>query len=252
MDRFFEQYQWLLVGTLIVSFLFLFSGLFILQKLGVKTLFGQPVGLFRQGARNASLVWLALFIIIAILITTINTIFRLPTKYAAFQMVISLLLGFVLLVSVTAWLRGRRKAGELLLDVTHHPARNVFLPIYFFGLVFYAWFLNNSFYMRGVIFIPLLSFLLFVSLLLFLLMLVFGRLQIREQGLWLYAELLEWSEIESYQCKDQAGRYFVFKFMRKGRWPSAFREVVLSIPQEKKNDFVSLLERHLPQAATDL
>jgi len=113
------------------------------------------------------------------------------------------------LAVLVQWLYGRCVRGRILLDCGPFPGRRVYL--FFFALSEFAGFCLVT---SGILALDRLSIarLAFASALgmccLFMgfccLFMAFGRLQVREHGIWLYWVLLRWSKIGSYRWTDDS------------------------------------------------
>jgi Domain of unknown function (DUF5673) len=72
------------------------------------------------------------------------------------------------------------------------------------------------------------------------LVLAMGRLQVRENGLWEYSELLRWDELESYHWADDA------MLILRVRAPLNLRQIALPVPPEHQAEVKAILAKHAP------
>jgi hypothetical protein len=150
---------------------------------------------WRQGAVNALicgvgvlLAWLAFaFIISLILSQSISASFR-PSFLAVW--------GLAFLAFLGSWIYGRCVRGRILLDCGPHPKRWLFV-VYLVLFVFIgfrtastATSAPDGFSIAGLAFAS--------SFGVYWLIIAFGRLQVREHGIWSYWGLLRWSKVGSY------------------------------------------------------
>ena len=103
-------------------------------------------------------------------------------------------------------------------------------------------FINLSYAPHSSIFIG-------VSVAIYYLLMAFGRLQVRDKGILVYADLIRWERIESFDWVYGNEKMYTLKFKLAGRSPSFLRNGALSIPVEKKNELEEILKYHLPNKA---
>ncbi|HNE06560.1 MAG TPA: DUF5673 domain-containing protein [Anaerolineales bacterium] len=73
----------------------------------------------------------------------------------------------------------------------------------------------------------------------------FSRIQIYENGILVYVDLIKWSKIESFEWVDDKGKACTLKLRYKGRTPAFLRNGAVPVPVEKKEQVDSLLEQFL-------
>lgn len=137
----------------------------------------------------------------------------------------------LLLYIAGSWLYGRLTAGRLLLDCGPSSARPFALlaaAFYIFGALW------NLFTMGDEILWDM-------SFGAFILLLAFGRLQIRENGIWEYLTLLRWRKVVSYAWPNDATLVLQMKGLLR---PS---QTLVPVPLEKQAEIDALLrDRGLP------
>ncbi|MFN8414451.1 MAG: hypothetical protein U0Z26_18875 [Anaerolineales bacterium] len=140
----------------------------------------------------------------------------------------------------------RQKAGQVLLDVA--PIQNGWL-----------------FFVTGIIMIILgfsgfadflgkdtkYSWLISVGVGLFsgvyALIMSFSRIQIYENGILAYIDLIKWSKIEAYEWIDDNGKSFTLKLKYKGKMPIILRSGAVPVPTDKRAQLFSLLKQYLSE-----
>lgn len=130
-----------------------------------------------------------------------------------------------------AWLYGRNSGGEVLLDCGPHPRRKLFLLNA--GLILVSAALIGLGDVSAVWW-PVFG----LTFALYWVVLAMGRLQIREDGIWMYCALMRWEKIGSYDWgKDST------LFLRGKGWLAALFGGVLRVAPEQRTTFEEFLER---------
>ena len=80
----------------------------------------------------------------------------------------------------------------------------------------------------------------FASTTSFYLMMAFGRLQIRENGIWQYIGLVQWDRIESYDWQGEEEPKLMLEIRRR-----LFRQNPLSVPLEHTDAVDELLPKYV-------
>jgi hypothetical protein len=127
------------------------------------------------------------------------------------------------------WLYGRNSGGEVLLDCGPHRRRKLFLlnAGVFIGLG--ALSLSKVFAVGGAIF--------GITFALYWVVLATGRLQIREDGIWMHCALMRWEKIGSYYWgKDST------LFLRGRGWGGTLFCRTLRVAPEQRARFDELLQ----------
>ena len=143
-----------------------------------------------------------------------------------------------LLIAGFVWMAvSRLGAGPLLLDTgAVYPGRGWFIA----GVLGYLIVLSLDFDF-GNLLRSLTSQANTLLLVIYFAVLALGRLQVREQGIWLYTVLLPWNKIESYTLSDR-----VFYFQVNGLWLWMRKTYV--VPEAHVEAFETyLLEHNVPE-----
>jgi hypothetical protein len=195
-----------------------------------------------QGAKNALIcgvgvlfVWLAIaFVIWWVADKSILVSFVLA--FAAFWY-------SIFLIFLGTWLYGQSSGGRVLLDCGPHPTRVLFLVnavlFPFVGLTIGL--ADTSFLSRFSIAGPIFG----VSFAVYWLIMATGRLQIRENGIWVYWALLRWDKIGSYYWASDS----TLMVRAKGRL-SSLLQGALPVPPEHKQAVDEFLVEHCPDQTT--
>jgi hypothetical protein len=138
----------------------------------------------------------------------------------------------LLLYIVAFWFCGRLTAGRLLLDCGPSSARPFALLVAAFYIFGALW---NLFTTGDAILWDL-------SFGVFFLLMAFGRLQIRENGIWEYLTLLRWGKVVSYAWPNDATLVLHTKGLL---GPS---QTLVPVPLEKQPEIDALLAQHAPHA----
>ena len=137
-------------------------------------------------------------------------------------------------VFVFGWLYGKNGGGAVLLDCGPHPARILFL-ICAVLIMFMA--AGDSFFGKSGI----VSTLVGITFAVYWAIMAFGRLQVREHGIWQYCGLLKWHKIQSYRWEGETAPTLMLqtktKFLFLGRG-------ALPVPVEQKDAVDELLKKY--------
>jgi len=135
-----------------------------------------------------------------------------------------------------AWLFGKSVAGPILLDCGAHPTKKLTLGFGVGCFVLGICFLGGEGWRWKFQAIVLLC--LGLNVFLF----AFGRLQMRENGIWGYVFLLRWNKIESYHSEREADRHtLVCKSTSIGRY---FFNSAFFVPLQYKDSVDDILEKY--------
>ena len=73
-----------------------------------------------------------------------------------------------------------------------------------------------------------------------------SRIQIRENGIWVYYNLISWDKIRSYEWIPAQGKTQALKYYMKRKRLLFFGLGIIPVPLEKKDQAQQLLDRYLP------
>lgn len=162
---------------------------------------GMTSAAWRQGRKNAMICMVPVLAIDGGLAYAVSAIYGL-SLLISFMMVSVVFWFFVFAVFVFAWFYGSRVSGAVLLDCGPHPEKRMFLtggvPGLIGGVVVFVFMLGDPF---DLFRFGMAMFIFTLSI--YLVMLAYGRLQIRENGLWQYWGLLRWGKIASYRWEGE-------------------------------------------------
>ena len=142
------------------------------------------------------------------------------------------LLVLAFLAFVVGWFHGQTVAGFILLDCgpfpMHRQALGLVIVTQFIGVGF----LGGAMNLFGI-WAPMLGILCPA----FYLIILTGRLQLRENGIWLYVCLLRWDRISSYHWADDSTLVW-----KRKNFLGLFQGV-LNIPREHRQAFADMLAK---------
>jgi len=197
--------------------------------------------LWRLGTKNAFVVGLVM-LAICLMLAGVVSFFTSRSWSNSLGLAFFLLFTAAVLMAFVNSARDRARAGSLLLDAGAHPMRWLFLGTAFIFLgmginaaveTMFSPSSDGSFAQFSA-FMPYFGFVGAV----FYLYMSFGRLQIRENGIWEYWGLLPWGKIASYTWTEDAN-----VLVRTDGWFSFWRGGI-AVPPEHKAAFERyLLER---------
>jgi hypothetical protein len=189
---------------------------------------------YRQGVKNA-LACLAGLLVMWLLIG--GTIWRATGTSLSFGesfgIAFASLWAFLFAWFLAAWLYGRQTRGHRLLDCGPHPSKKSYLVA---AVIFPIVFLIHGSTVGSSAKVFEIAFSVLVAL--YCLFMAGGRLQVRENGVWMYWSLLRWGKIDSYHWADD-GTWLV-----KVRGLFSFRRGALPVLPEYKDAFDQLLQTH--------
>jgi len=140
----------------------------------------------------------------------------------------------------------KQKAGQTLLDIAPIPNGWLFFVIGivavilgFSGYADFIWKDTKYSWLISVV-VGLFSgiYALFMS---------FSRIQVHENGILVYVDLIKWGKIESYEWIDDNGKSYSLKLRYKGKMPIFLRSGALPVPTEKKVQLASILKQFLSE-----
>ena len=140
------------------------------------------------------------------------------------------------------WARGYFLAGPLLLDCGPHRTSSHFRLIAGFGLVIGIWTLVQSISngggrgFTGAFYWLIISAYFFAK--------SYGRLQLRQNGIWQYWGLLRWEDIGSYHWEGQSPPTLVVNAKRRSWIPL---QGAMSVSPHLKQPFDNILHEHVQQ-----
>jgi hypothetical protein len=166
----------------------------------------------------------------------------------------SLYIGFAVaamgsgLLSLLNWIRDRRQAGPVVVDLLPIPGRrgSFLLGGAFILMGFLGTYSSASLSTRES---WLVSSLVGLSIGISQIFMGVSRLEIRQNGIMVYIEFVPWERIEALEWVDGAGETSTLKIQYRTQFPSIMRKVDLPVPVEKRQQLESLLERHVPGRA---
>ncbi len=190
---------------------------------------------WRRGFKNA-LVWgVVLLAFLGMLTIAIWAVFRQPVGDS-----IAIAIGICWVptfgVFLFSWLYGKNTSGSVVLDCGPHPAKLLFLVSALLFLLVGAGFVAfpnkfGKFDTAGILF--------GVTVSIFWVIMAFGRLQIREHGIWQYCGLLKWDKLEGHHWEGTGDCTLMLRaksklpFLGKGALP---------VPAEDKNAVDELIK----------
>ena len=193
---------------------------------------------WRRGSKNFLICLVGVVAFVGILTFAIWTIFQ-HTIRDSFWMAFGIFWTLIFAVFVFSWLYGKNGSGSVLLDCGPHPTRSLFLINAVLFLLMgaggsYAFFANNfdKFGIVGALFGLTFS--------VYWVIMAFGRLQIREHGIWQYCSLLKWQMIQSYQWEGETDSTLMLQ--AKTRLPFLGRGA-LPVPIEHKDAVDELIKK---------
>ncbi len=139
------------------------------------------------------------------------------------------------LAFVVAWFHGHTVAGFILLDCGPFPMHRQAL-----GLVVVTQFIGVGLLGSSVNTFATWAFLLSILCPALYLIIWTGRLQLRENGIWLYVCLLRWDRISSYRWADDSTLVW-----KRKNFLGLFQGV-LTVPREHRQAFADMLAKRCP------
>ena len=206
-----------------------------------------PKAAWQQGFKNAFFTLLIILFVTGVIALIAILGFR-QSVGNGFLIAFAVIWVMVYFFFVFAWFKNRRQAGQVVLDIMPFPNRALsfilgvlFIVLGFLGTYqFTAINTSNSRLISSVIGVSIGTYQIFMG---------FSRLQIRENGILAYVDLVKWNKIESFDWVHNGGKMSTLKLRYKGRLPAFLRNGALPVPIEKKGKLESLLELYLPDKA---
>jgi len=210
----------------------------------------MPSAALRQG-RNRGLVCLVVFILVTIVLTVAIRHWCQWTVGRSFWAVLGVFSVFFLVVFFGKSFRGRSRAGPLVLDCGEHLTKRLFLINAVMWSVF-AGFAVAAVLVAAVLgeddlLIRILVALWIASFAIYWFIMTFGRLQIRENGIWYYTELLNWERIESHEWQGGPNPKLILKTRAR---PPFFGCGALPLPLEYQDAVDELLGKYISGCET--
>lgn len=149
------------------------------------------------------------------------------------------------IILAAMWFRANRRSGAMLLDCGPNPRRRL-LRI-FSGLGFTSLVAPTVLFWR----LDLVDWydLYQATALLFFVTVSFGRAQIRQNGLWLYAGFVPWQEVISYSTERyyqaESPKIHKVQVEVKTGMLKLRQKVTLRVPSTKKKGVLDLLDQHI-------
>lgn len=184
--------------------------------------------------------YLALFILL------VFAIFLIPNKgiWKSFGIIFEVLFFGSVFICFLKFLYGRITGGPLLVDVGSGPLAKLF----FFAIISLLLILVPDVWTAilsgGLERLLSRDFLYHSTLLLFNLLLFTGRIQIRQNGIWNYTELIRWDDLEAFYWDPDVPSVLVFR-LRSRSGSSSGREVRIRVENEYQID--NFLKRAFPR-----
>ncbi|MBK9211351.1 MAG: hypothetical protein IPL71_24910 [Anaerolineales bacterium] len=219
---------------------------FVLDKLGINII-GLPKTVRQQAFKNA-------FFTLLIMVAVIGAIAILP--FFGFGQ--SIKNGFIISLGVIwvaiylwlifTWVFREKKSGRMLIHVTSLPNRWLFLVLGVISIItgfsgFFDFIWKSTEYSWPIsVAIGLFAGTDFVIM-------FFSQIQIHENVILIYVDLIKWSKIESFSWVSDNKKVHTLKIRVKGNMPSFLRNGAIPVPIEKKEQLESILTQYLPEGA---
>ena len=197
----------------------------------------MTVAAWQRGCKNALMCSLVLFAVLGAATFAVAAISQRNLRDSA-EIAFGILWVVILVAFLVKWRLDRNASGPVLLDCGPRPLRMLFM---FNGVLFafmgvlgglgHIWVMTDVLGLAG----PLI----WITASLFYVLMGLGRLQIRENGLWQYGNLLKWDRIKSYEWKGKSDCTLMlqaetwFPFMGRGALP---------VPIEYKEEIDRMLQ----------
>jgi hypothetical protein len=202
-----------------------------------------PKTTLEQGYKNAIFSILITYTLIACIVGTIvYFIFNQSANATLGISIIFLWIVTYLFFSYT-WMNNKRKAGYILLDIMPFPNKYLFI-LFACGTIIQGILGDFSFGLLNGSPSRYVSIMIGLSLAIFCFLIAFSRIQIRENGILIYIDLIKWEKIESFTWVFDSKKAHTLKFTYKGRLPAFMRNGVLPVPIEKKAELAAILEKN--------
>jgi hypothetical protein len=240
MDVFLDLPTWLLVIMAITTEIALIVLVFwVLKKLGVKVFDRFPKSTWIQGFKNA-------FFTLVILVTIVGGIALIPIVVfnqsfkGGFTISFWVIGAGILCWFHINWFLYRHRAGHLLLDIISMPNRLVFIIMGILSII--TGFLGyTDFIWDGTKYSWLISVITGFVVGIYFVIMGFSHIQIRENGILVYVDLIRWAKIESFEWVQGNETLSTLKLRYKGNVPAFLRNGAIPVPFEKKVEVDMLL-----------
>lgn len=193
-----------------------------------------------RGFKNAMICLVGLVVSLGALTSVISVIFQQPMRDSVGK---AYIIFWVIIIPAFffSWLYGKRQSGALLLDCGPHPARKLsFIYAVFFLLMSVGsrfGFVPSNLSISGIR-----GDLFGITCSAFFLIMAFGRLQIREHGIWQYWGLLKWRKIENYYWEGDTD--LTLMMQTKTKFP-IFGRGALPVPIENRIAIDELIKKNI-------
>jgi len=143
------------------------------------------------------------------------------------------------------WFTSRRRAGKVLVDIIPYPNKTV--SLIGAGLFILLGFTGGySVFWRTSEYAWLISSVIGLCIGTMQILTAFSRIQVCENGILAYVDLVKWKKIESFSWADHNRETYTLKLRYRGRLPGFLRNGAIPVPVEKKAELESILEQYLP------
>jgi hypothetical protein len=246
MDWLFEL-PTLLIGAIIIAVDFgvVMLVLFVLQKIGIKAIGGFTITAMFQGLKNAFFTFIAIDVVVGGIAIIPIYGFGQSVK-EGFMITFAIIWVAIFIWFIFAWLSREQRSGKMLLDLISFPNRTLFLLSGALVLVFGA--IGGFSYGRESMgYSRLVSTVIGLSAGVCLILMGLGRIQIRENGILAYVDLIKWGKIESFEWVYDNQKLYTLKLKYRGRLPSILRGGAISVPADKKDRLDTFFKQYLSE-----
>ena len=192
---------------------------------------------WRRGFKNALVCGVAVFAFLGMLTLAISSVFGQPIR-SSFAIAFGICWVLIFGAFLFSWLYAKNASGSVVLDCGPHPAKLLFLVSALLFLLVGTGFVSypnmfGTFGTAGILF--------GVTVSIFWVIMAFGRLQIREHGIWQYCGLLKWDKLEGHHWEGTGDCTLMLRarsklpFLGKGALP---------VPAEHKSAVDELIKAH--------
>jgi hypothetical protein len=142
------------------------------------------------------------------------------------------------------WLRDRRQAGPVVVDLLPIPARwTAFLLGAMFILMGFVGSFESASLSSG--FSWLISSLIGLAIGSYQILFGYSRLEVRKNGIMIYTEFVPWDKIDAFEWAEGDGAFSRLKIQYRTQFLAIARKVDLPVPIEKKQQLELLLAQHV-------
>jgi hypothetical protein len=232
----------LLLVTIAIVGLFIGLGVYIGRKLGGKNV---SKAAREQGSKNLLFTMVLVFAMAGIIMLIAIWGFGQSIRNA-FSISFTIIIIASFIYFIFFWLANRRRAGAVLLDIMPYPTKR--LSLVSAGLFIFIGFLGAfSFFWKDTKYAQLASSLFGLSVGITHIITALSRLQVRENGILAYVDLIRWAKIESIAWTDEDKPVNSLKLRYKSHLPGALRNGVIPVPTEKRAELEAILEKCIPR-----